>query len=253
MKDFHNHSLKVVIFDLGFTLINFEGIWPKALEESYRVLYTQLVEAGLKLDEQIFLSQYTRRIREYYEQRDTEFIEYTTECVVRDLLSEFGYPDLPEKIVRPAINAMYGSTQQYWQIEPDTIQTLSMLKDLGYRLGLISNAGDDQDVQTLIDKAQIRHFFEQIIVSAAVGIRKPHPRIFQMAMDHFGTSPQEMAMVGDTLSADVYGANQMGMISVWITRRANRPDNAEIQHAVIPHITIATLAELPERLNHWAA
>jgi FMN phosphatase YigB (HAD superfamily) len=53
----------------------------------------------------------------------------------------------------------------------------------GYRLGLISNAGDDADVQTLLDQANLRAYFEIILTSAGQGIRKPNPKIFWTALN----------------------------------------------------------------------
>jgi HAD superfamily hydrolase (TIGR01662 family) len=126
---------------------------------------------------------------------------------------------------------------------------LGALRKAGYRLGMISNASDDADVQALIDKAGVRPYFEVILTSAAVGIRKPNPRIFHMALERLGTSPGKTAMVGDTLGADILGANNAGMFSIWITRRADVPDNRAHLDTIRPDAVIDTLSDLPRLLE----
>jgi putative hydrolase of the HAD superfamily len=146
---------------------------------------------------------------------------------------------------------MYAVTQSCWKVELDTHSTLTTLQETGYRLGIISNAGDDWDVQVLIDNAGIRTFFEYINTSAAAGIRKPHPKIFQMAFDAMKISPNRAVMVGDTLGADILGAKNMGMHNVWITRRASKSANLAHQDTILPDRTITNLPELPILLENW--
>ena len=78
---------------------------------------------------------------------------------------------------------------------------------------------------------------------------KPHPEIFHQAQKYFQTPVEEMVLVGDTLATDIAGAKQVGMRSVWITRRADRPENQVLMEKIIPNFQINTLAELPDLLN----
>ncbi len=135
-------------------------------------------QGGISLDSEAFISQLQSRLEHYYAERESEFIEYTTAYLLRTILAEHGYPDLPENVIRQGLAAMYAVTQEYWQTDPDATRTLRALRQQGYRLGLISNAADDADVQTLVDKAALRSYFDIIVTSAALGIRKPNPRIF---------------------------------------------------------------------------
>ena len=125
---------------------------------------------------------------------------------------------------------MYSITQQNWYLEADAIPTLKTLREQGYRLGMISNTSDDKNVQQLVDRWELRPFFETIITSAGCGIRKPDERIFRLALDHFGVPPEQVAMVGDLLEADILGANQMGIYSIWITRRVQSAGRRRIDH-----------------------
>ena len=244
MPPFVDEPLEAIIFDLGNTLIYFEDAWPEVLARADAVLFRYLGEAGLDLDEAAFLENYRAQLESYYQERETEFVEYTTQYILRELLAEWGYPDAPESILRPALNAMYAVTQAHWQPEVDALPTLQALKERGYYLGMISNAGDDADVQTLVDKAQMRPYFDLIVTSAASGIRKPNPRIFQPLLDLWRLPPKRVAMVGDTLGADILGAHNAGIFSIWITRRADVPANRAHLDTILPDATIETLEDL---------
>ncbi len=246
------HPFDAIIFDLGSTLIYFDGEWSDVMYQAAQVLYRQLDEAGLNLDQESFLREYHQAVGEYYQERESEFIEHTTYFILRNLLNERGYPEVPDPILRQALKEMYAVSQAHWHVEPDALPTLAALQKMGYRLGLISNAADDADVQTLVDKASIRPFFDIILTSAGEGIRKPNPRIFQKMLDFWGFSPEKVAMVGDTLGADILGAQNAGIFSIWITRRSNTPANHAHAHTIHADATIDTLEELPGLLEQLA-
>jgi 2-haloalkanoic acid dehalogenase type II len=241
----------VVLFDLGYTLIYFDGTWADVFPQAVASLVDFLQAAGYPLDAVEFDRRFNEALQEYYTSRDADFIEYTTLYVLRQLLAEMGHFPVVDDQLRSALVRLYAVSQAYWKPEKETIQTLEELRQAGYRLGLISNAADDQDVQVLIDNAGLRSFFEIILTSAAVGIRKPHPRIFQMALDRWGASPGRAVMVGDTLGADVLGAQNAGMASIWVTRRADRRENTAHEDTIQPDASIESLAELPSLLDHW--
>lgn len=56
------------------------------------------------------------------------------------------------------------------------------------------------------------------VVRATLFTRKPHRRFFKQVLRHFGAKPQEVAMIGDKLIADMYGAKRMGLVTVWVER-----------------------------------
>ena len=189
----------------------------------------------------------------YYREREWDFIEDTTEYVLANLLRDYGYPDIPHEHLRDALADMYTVTQKRWHAEEDAIPTLQKLRQLGYHIGIISNAADAQDVQRLVDRAGFRAYIEQIVISADVGIRKPHPRIFELALSYWGIQSRQAVMVGDTLGADVLGAINVNMPSVWFTRRADTPDNRAQTDIIQPDAVIRDLSELPELLDHWVS
>lgn len=243
------HKIEVVIFDLGGTLIYFDGDWSDVIKQSDNRLLEALRAAGMPVDEQSFPARFRALLQEYYQERETEFIEYTTTYILRKVLAEYGYHSVPDAVVRDVLAFMYAVTQSYWKTDPDAHATLQALQEKGYRLGLISNAGDDADVHTLIDQAGLRDYFGTILTSAAEGIRKPNPKIFWTALNHMQTHPSQAAMVGDTLGADILGAHNAGLFSIFVTRYADTPANRAHANTIHPHATIKSLAELPGLLE----
>lgn len=241
----------LVIFDLGSTLLYFDAHWPEVFATQHRVLAEDLIAKGYNLDLDSFTASFGARLNAYYRERETEFLEQTIEYILRGILAELDYPDAPSAHLRPALDRMYAVSQAHWKLEADAIQMLETLRAQGYRLGMISNANDADDVQRLIDLHNLRSYFEAIFVSAAVVYRKPHPQIFQMALQKFNVPPQRAVMVGDTLGADILGARNAGMASVWITRRADSPGNRDSLDTIQPDAVIETLAELPGLLENW--
>jgi HAD superfamily hydrolase (TIGR01662 family) len=240
-----------ILFDLGSTLIYFDGDWQNVIDVSIVALTQALEIQGSHIDKEQFFKAFNERLHAYYIERDREYIEYTTESVLVSLLRDLNYPYLPKEKVRTALDAMYQVTEQHWYPEPEALPTLEILKNRGYRLGLISNAGDAQDVYNLLEKANLRSFFELILVSADAGIRKPNPRIFKMALDHFSVPPSRAVMVGDNLNADILGARKSGIASIWITKWAANPGSHVFEDAIIPDSTVSNLRELPDLINHW--
>ncbi len=237
--------IDIVLFDLGNTLIYFDGVWvPDILQEGDRAMLSYFHGVGLSLDENLFIPEFERRLLEYYEQRESDLIEQTTASVVYQLLVDIGYPSIPPEIAKKGVEVMYSTSRQYWQPEINTVSTLQALKERGYRLGIISNAGDHEDVQALVDKAQVRPYFDIILTSAREGIRKPNPRIFYNALAHWQAVPAQAAMVGDLLNADILGARNAGLFSIWITRRANTLAQKTNTPEIHPDAVIADLDDL---------
>jgi FMN phosphatase YigB (HAD superfamily) len=100
-----------------------------------------------------------------------------------------------------------------------------------------------------VDKAGLRSYFQVILSSASLGIRKPNPSIFRAVLERLGVSPAQAVMVGDSLGADILGAHNAGMRAIWITRRAATPANRAHEDTIRPDAIISTLSELPALLS----
>ena len=86
-------------------------------------------------------------------------------------------------------------------------------------------------------------------VSCEVGVRSPHPRSCEYTLDAMHLTPQETAMVGDSMHADVGGARALGMTAIWCRPPLDEPveaatDPPEVEGSVRPDYTIDTISEI---------
>ncbi len=239
--------IEAILFDLGDTLIYFDGDWDETFLQAEEALFNNLQENGLKLGNP-FLSDLRARLRRYYAERDDAHIETTSKVVLQQTLEDWGYQDLSEHIIVSALAAMYAVTQEHWLPEKDALPVLAALKKAGYRMAIISNAADEANTQKLIDKLGARQYFEAIVISAAAGIRKPDPSIFTDLLETMRLQPSQVVMVGDTLKADILGARNAGIFSIWLTRRVDNDANQSQRNQITPDATIGRLSDLPELL-----
>ena len=245
-----SHFIQAILFDLGGTLMFARGGWDSIHARADTALTESLQAQGLELDINTFVPQFRERLQAYYTQRDEELHETTYMSALKEMLIDDGHQNITEAGLRSALDAMFAVTQSNWMLEEDAIPMLTRLKSNEYRMGIISNAGDNKDVMQLVERFQLEHFFDFVLTSAACSYRKPHPLIFKMALAHWNIPANEAIMVGDTLEADILGAQKAGLLGVWITRRA-QPNVDDLRH-IKPDFSLLSLNELYptlERIN----
>lgn len=103
-----------------------------------------------------------------------------------------------------------------YTIFPEVFETLQALRRTVPRLGILSNWG--WHLPELCEQLGLASYFDFIVVSARVGCSKPNPCIFREMLRQAGTSPERTLHVGDSLSADVRGAQAVGITGVLIDR-----------------------------------
>jgi putative hydrolase of the HAD superfamily len=245
--------LRGVIFDLGSTLLYSEHDhnWGVVLPRMRADLLAYLQAAGYALDGPEFVRRISAKYADYDRQRQTDWVEYTAEWILRSTLDEMGAPPPSPQIVAEAIQAYYAYSESFWRPMPGLHETLHALAARGLRLAAISNASDAANVHRLIDRAGIRHYLHPILISAALGIRKPNPKIFGLVLTEWGLRPDECLMVGDTLGADILGAQLAGLHNVWLTSHAGHSANVAHRGNIVPEAEIAALTDLPALLDRW--
>lgn len=235
-----------LLFDLGGTLMHARDDWADVHRRADAALVRELTRHHITLDSAVF----RERLHAYYAQRDKDFIETTYHFVLDELLRELGYADVAESTLRSALEALFAVTQSNWILEDDTLATISGLHESRHRLGILSNAGDDKDVQQQVQQFGLRPHFDFVLSSAACYYRKPHPRAFELALAQWDVAPGDAVMIGDSLTADIAGAAQLGLKTIWITRRANFMDQDMRQ--IKPDFSIRRLKELAPTLERLA-
>lgn len=109
----------------------------------------------------------------------------------------------------------------------DTLSTLAALKQRGYILGVVTNRhyGGVPFYEDLMAMELLDYFeYEHMAISADLGIRKPNPDIFLHALNRLNVQPEEAAMVGDSLKADILGAKLLNMLAIWKPKASLREE-----------------------------
>ena len=127
----------------------------------------------------------------------------------------------------------------------DALPVLAELRGHGLKLGLVSNAFDpgwllhrDLEHMGLAERLDFSVF------SSEVGVRKPHPAIFERALEALEVEPERALFVGDRLYEDVRGAAEVGMTTVqalWF-RADEHPDGAEPDHQAFTQLDVLNIA-----------
>jgi putative hydrolase of the HAD superfamily len=214
-------------------------------------LLAQLLARGYTLNAAAFLNRLSAKYAEFDRQRQTDWVEYTTEWILTSTLAELGAPPPSPEVLAEALRAYYAFSETQWTPMPGVHETLQRLRGEGFRLAIISNASDAGNVQRLIDNADLRGYFDPIIISAAVGLRKPNPKIFDQVLGPWGFKPAECVMIGDTLGADILGAQLAGLRHIWLTAQADHPANRAHRGQIRPEAEAASLPELVPLIQQW--
>jgi HAD superfamily hydrolase (TIGR01549 family) len=139
---------------------------------------------------------------------------------------------------------------------PGACQMLSELHARGYRLAIVSD-GPVGSVDNVLRDHNLLVPFDAFAISEVLGVEKPNPRMFSHALDQLGIAPVDYGrtiMVGNNLSRDVKGANELGMVSVfldWSPRYPKTPiDASEVPtHTIKMPLDLLSLVERLEE-NH---
>jgi HAD superfamily hydrolase (TIGR01549 family) len=119
--------------------------------------------------------------------------------------------------------------EQGWEVSEnfelfeDVLPVLEELRKAELRLGLVSNGIRDLNEFVVHHRLDV----DAIVGSRAHGYVKPHPTIFQAALQQLGLAPADAVMVGDSLEEDVEGARALGMRAILMDRQERHPEVEE--------------------------
>jgi len=97
-------------------------------------------------------------------------------------------------------DALYATAADVWEAYDDTLPVLEVLRDNRIRVALLSNVG--YDLRPVVERTGIAPLLDGLVMSQALGVVKPDPRIFQAAIDVVARPPAEVLMVGDAWRDD---------------------------------------------------
>ena len=110
----------------------------------------------------------------------------------------------------------YFSRTESWSLFPETIETLTALREQGFILDVISNF--DSRLFAILEGLGISSRFDSVVISSHAGCAKPAPEIFQVALGLHRLKPEEAMHVGDSQDKDAAGASGAGLTGVLLDR-----------------------------------
>ena len=151
----NSDSTRAVFFDLGHTLLRFDGDFDEVVERSYLVLAEALARAGYPMQPRDFATRFHDVIEDYFQTRDIDLIERPVEDFITAVASEFGVSNLPVAVTNSAMKEMYAVTETHWKLDPAAPPVLLELQRRGMKLGIITNAANAANANRLIDRGLI--------------------------------------------------------------------------------------------------
>jgi 2-haloacid dehalogenase len=125
---------------------------------------------------------------------------------------------------------------------PEVPDVLQRLKASGLRTAILSN-GSPMMLDAVVRASRLSTLIDAVLSVEAVGVYKPHPRVYQLAVDRLGIPAAAIAFQSSN-AWDAYAASAFGMQVVWCNRYGQRPERLPGK----PDRTVRSLSELPALL-----
>jgi putative hydrolase of the HAD superfamily len=214
MSDLPAARLRAVFLDIGDTVMRPNPSW----EHVYAIAFE---EYGVKVEVEALHAALRRAYHHggYGFEAGFEATEDTSFARTMEIdsaaLADLGLEPMPESFFR-RLSELFMLTAN-WHVFPDVAPALAALKQRGLVVGAVSNWV--WQLPELLHALDLVKQFDFIAASSRVGFEKPHPEIFNWALEQAKVDPGEAIHVGDHLDADVAGAQGVGIQPVLIDRR----------------------------------
>ena len=204
-------KVKGIIFDYGGTLDTGGDHWSEVIWSAY-------TKAGIAVDKAQFREAYVYAERELARERhilpqhdfhDMLLIKMRIELQWLAGQGLFPPQDIEAKAGETA-SICYESARQSVSAAKPVLEALAAK----YPLVLVSNFYGN--IETVLRDFGIDSFFNDIIESAVLGVRKPDPRIFEHGVKALGLLPEETLVIGDSYRKDIVPAESIGCQAIWL-------------------------------------
>lgn len=241
---------RAVIFDLGGTLVDWPD-WEQDAERRWALSYEYLTTTTPGATQWPACDAYVRAMRaaeaEHWRRVNEERWSGPPTALIGDGFRRLGLHSYERELLA-ALDGYARAVDGWAVVFPDARSTLLGLRDLGLRLGLLSNtwwAAEWHDAD--LAAHELAELLDVVVYTSDLPHSKPHPSVFLEVAARLGADPSACVMVGDRMVDDVGGALAVGMRGVWKQNDRPWPKPAEIT----PTATIERLAELPPLLESW--
>lgn len=231
-------SLQAVLFDIDDTLFSTTQFAKMARGNAVRAM----IEYGLQATEEQALAELQEVIYEFSSNYDQHFDKLLMRLSGRSL-----HPARRSMIVSAGVVAYHDTKFQGLELFEDVKPLLVSLKSCGIRIGVITHGWTAKQTEKLIRLGLVPVLItpDSVFISDSVGINKPNPKLYQVALDGMGLEdPSQVMYVGDNPKNDIAPPMGLGMKTVWCTR-ASKTKSSEI----IPTHKVSDFSQLAEILR----
>ena len=221
-------SIQGIFFDLYGTLLVY-GNMKRAWSDWLLTFYHLLKKQGLNISEETFSQECDGFFSTPAPASNKDHLTVLERRIQRLCLV------LNHQSPKEELSHMADKIAEAWQteisIDPEALPVLSALKRDKKTIGLVSNFDHPPHVRRVLSQNGLEAIFDTTIISSEVGVKKPDPAIFALALQQTGISPTDAVYVGDT-EEDVAGAIAAGIHPILIARSVNRTDSDALDFQV---------------------
>lgn len=242
MSNINKEQIRGVIFDYGGTIDTNSLHWSEVLWEGYEHVGIPVTKEQFR-DCYVFAERALARtpyIKPHHNFHDLLIIKCDIET--RNLVDEGHWTvadDERKRLSDAVAQYCYDYVLRILEVSRPVIQAMAER----YPLVLVSNFYGN--IQTILKDFQLE-YFQEIVESAVVGVRKPDPQIFRLGVEALGMKPEETVVIGDSFSKDIVPASSIGCQTVWIKGKGW---GNEVIDESIPSIILTDIAQLTQELG----
>ena len=213
-----------MLLDALGTLVELERPWPHLVDE--------LAARGVVVDEEAARAAMLAEMA-YYRAHHDEAVDWAALEDLRRRCAAVVQEQLHTSLaLDDVLDALLGAIR--FRAYPEVPDVLARLRAGGARLAVVSNW--DVSLHDVLERTGLRPLVDAVVISAELGVAKPHPAIFLAALQRLGATADGAVHVGDSLEHDVAGARAAGLEAVLVARNgAATPEGLR---------TVRSLAEL---------
>lgn len=247
--------INAVLFDIGGTLHTVTN--NEALRTAFaKRLRERLADYGISVHGEDFeIGRALHENAEAYKHFSEDTLE---EIPAARIWNEFYLKD--EQIGEAALSPIAEELSFLYDYErvrnlrrPHVVETMRALREMGMRLGIVSNIISRSFVPHILNEYGIAEYMDCVVLSSETGVRKPHPAAFEPALMALDLPASQVAYVGDTISRDVRGARNANLgLMILIQNPAIAHRDAGLENSgFVPDAKITDLFEIPSIVSEF--
>ena len=220
-------GLRAVLFDVDDTLFSTTHFAALARKNAVRAM----VATGLDLSEEVVLRELEEVLAEFSSNYDHNFDQ-----LLRRLRPKALERVNPALIVAAGVAAYHDTKFRELRPFDDVCPLLADLRAAGLVTGIITHGWTTKQAEKIVRLGPVPHLDPRaVFISDQLGISKPNPKIYSLALRDLGLEPRQSMYVGDSPSHDIAPPKSIGMLAVWARRAARhalQPSDVQPDHVV---------------------